>query len=245
LRVAAAAAGPKLKLLLEYELVRAELLFRLANMDAKERGSVMKSLGIVWLLMLMVISAAAADEPDAATLVSWMTGSFSSAAQAAADSAYYDIRLEMAPIWTERDDALWLYVEQAVAGMTDRPYRQRVYRVSQGPDGVFASAVYTLPDPAQLVGAWRQDQPLEGLTPEDLELREGCTVFLRYDGEGRFSGGTEGDGCLSGLRGAAYATSEVTVGPGLIESWDRGFDAEGNQVWGAEKGAYVFLRNPQ
>jgi hypothetical protein len=37
------------------------------------------------------------------------------------------------------------------------------------------------------------------------------------------------------------ATSEVVVSPGRIESWDRGFDAEGVQVWGAEKGAYVFL----
>ena len=37
------------------------------------------------------------------------------------------------------------------------------------------------------------------------------------------------------------ATSEVVVSPGRIESWDRGFDAEGAQVWGAEKGAYVFL----
>ena len=93
-----------------------------------------------------------------------------------------------------------------------------------------------------LVGAWREQNLLKGLTPEDLELREGCTVFLKYDGNGRFVGGTEGNGCLSGLRGATYATSEVIVGPGRIESWDRGFDAEGVQVWGAEKGAYVFLR---
>jgi hypothetical protein len=25
-------------------------------------------------------------------------------------------------------------------------------------------------------------------------------------------------------------------------SWDRGFDADGNQVWGAEGGGYVFHR---
>ena len=37
----------------------------------------------------------------------WMVGSFSSAAQAAADESYFDIRLEMVPIWTERRDATW------------------------------------------------------------------------------------------------------------------------------------------
>ena len=50
-----------------------------------------------------------------------MTGNFSSAAQAEADSAYYDISLDMAPIWTDREDAGWLYVEQAVASMLTSP----------------------------------------------------------------------------------------------------------------------------
>jgi hypothetical protein len=137
---------------------------------------------------------------------------------------------------------LWLYVEQAVASMTDRPYRQRVYCVSEGETGVFESAVFTLQEPEKVVGARRDAEPLKALTPEDLELREGCTVFLKYDGEGSFVGGTEGNGCLSGLRGATYATCEVMVMPGRIESWDRGFDKEGAQVWGSEKGSYVFLR---
>jgi CpeT protein len=205
----------------------------------------MKSNWLIWIFLLLAATPASAVEPDAALLASWMTGSFSSAAQAAEDSAYYDIRLEMAPIWTDRDDAVWLYVEQAVAGMTDRPYRQRVYRVSQAESGVFESAVFTLPEPETQVGAWRDPEPLKNLAPEDLELREGCTVFLKHDGKGSFVGGTEGNGCLSGLRGAVYATSEVIVGPGRIESWDRGFDAEGSQVWGAEKGAYVFLRDTE
>ena len=99
------------------------------------------------------------------------------------------------------------------------------------------------PDPAAVVGAWADVSLLAELTPEDLELRAGCTVYLTFDGAGRFFGGTEGHGCASGLRGAAYATSEVVVSPGRIESWDRGFDEGGNQVWGAEKGAYLFLRS--
>lgn len=202
----------------------------------------MKWYWVFLAIVLPAVSLAETGQTDLEKLAGWMSGSFNSTAQAAEDSAYYDIRLEMAAIWTERDDAVWLYVEQAVAGMTDRPYRQRVYRVSENEKGVFESAVYTLPEPEKLVGAWQDQELLKGVTPEDLLLREGCTVFLKYDGEGRFEGGTEGNGCLSGLRGAAYATSEVIVEPGRIESWDRGFDTEGAQVWGAEKGAYVFLR---
>jgi hypothetical protein len=56
-----------------------------------------------------------------------MTGSFSSQEQAAADTSRYDIRLEMAPIWTDHPNGKWFYVEQAVAWSLEKPYRQRVY----------------------------------------------------------------------------------------------------------------------
>lgn len=68
-------------------------------------------------------------DPDMFELLEWMTGHFSSREQAAADSAYYDIRLHMVPIWPDRKDGHWLYVEQLMVGRT--PYRQRVYHVSR------------------------------------------------------------------------------------------------------------------
>jgi len=67
-------------------------------------------------------------------------------------------------------------------------------------------------------------------------------VNLFWRGDGYYTGSTVGKLCESNLRGAAYATSEVTVKSDRIISWDRGFDNEDNQVWGAEKGGYVFLR---
>jgi hypothetical protein len=190
----------------------------------------------------VVAADEAAQRAGCGTLVDWMTGSFSSAEQAAADSSYYDIRLEMVPIWPERSSAHWMYIEQAVAGHTDAPYRQRVYRITQLEEGLFKSEVFTLREPAAAVGAWADEEPLGELSPDDLELRRGCAVFLRRDGSEEFSGSTIGRGCGSDLRGAAYATSEVVVGPGRIESWDRGFDENGAQVWGAESGPYVFIR---
>lgn len=197
-----------------------------------------------WILLglvLLMAAPAAAEDMNVATLAEWMTGSFSSAAQAEDDSNYFDIRLEMVPVWTDRDDAHWLYVEQAVAGMADKPYRQRVYRVRHLEGNQYESAVFTLPEPEKYVGVWQKEDPFDDLTPADLIPREGCTVYLTYMGDERFEGGTRGEGCLSTLRGAAYATSEVVIIPGRVESWDRGFDAEGNQIWGAENGPYIFI----
>jgi hypothetical protein len=181
---------------------------------------------------------------DLAQLVTMMTGHFTSAKQAAADEDYFDITLHMVPIWRERSDAHWLYVEQAVTGMADKPYRQRVYRVSQRGD-VFESAVFELPEPEKYIGTWRDDIPLADIGPADLIERPGCAVYLCKTGPCKFSGSTPGSDCLSSLYGAAYATSEVTITKDQVISWDRGYDPDGKQVWGAEKGPYVFDRQPE
>lgn len=171
-----------------------------------------------------------------------MAGRYSSAAQAKADRDFRDVRLHMVRIWPERTDAYWLYVEQAMATTLDKPYRQRVYAVKVDPDGTVASHVYELPgDPMSFAGAWQDPKRLDLTSPELLTPREGCTVFLEADGE-TWKGATRPNTCVSTLMGAAYATSEVTIGRDVLTSWDRGFDAAGKQVWGSTKGPYRFVR---
>lgn len=207
--------------------------------------SAIRKISLLITLCGLLVAGSAAHAGDLEDLVTMMVGSFSSAEQAAADpDNYWDIRLEMAPIWTDRTDGVWLYVEQAAASSLDAPYRQRVYRVTEAGDNLFESAVYTLPDPAAAVGAWRQENPLAHWTPDDLETRQGCSVFLARTEDGSFRGSTRQKECLSNLRGAAYATSEIVIQADRLSSWDRGFDAEDKQVWGAEKGGYVFLNAP-
>ncbi len=182
-----------------------------------------------------------------------LTGSFSSAEQAAADPEHFlDIRLRSVRIWENRRSTgregrlapVWLYVEQASASASDRPYRQRVYEIVDGrEDGHVLSRVYTLPEPSAWAGAWRDPSRFDALRPEDLTLRFGCTVELEWDEVALvFVGGTRGEACASDLGGASYATSEVRLGWGGMATWDRGYDAEGRQVWGSETGPYQFVR---
>ncbi len=199
-----------------------------------------------WLLLVLLASPAAAVDgtppgEELRRLAGLMSGSFSSAAQAAADPDFRDIRLSMTPIWTTRGDAVWLYVEQAVAGSEAAPYRQRVYRLTQLDGDLFESRVYALPAPERVVGAWRQSEPLADLAPADLVERDGCAILMRRRGE-TYAGSTLGRLCASELRGAAYATAEVVLTAAEMRTWDRGFDDHGQQVWGAEKGPYVFVR---
>lgn len=179
---------------------------------------------------------------DLDRLAAWMTGTFSSEAQSKADPTYFDVRLHIAPVWTVRTDAKWFYVEQAIATSLDKPYRQRVYRLRALADGLFESQVFELKDPAAAVGAWAEANPLATLEPSALVDRPGCAVLLRAVDPSTFAGSTLGSQCASTFRGAAYATSEVTVTATGLVSWDRGYDAAGKQVWGAEKGGYRFER---
>lgn len=179
------------------------------------------------------------------TLRDYMVGSFSSAKQSARDPENYrDIRLEMVQIWPDRTDGTWLYVEQAVASSLDKPYRQRIYRLSQNPDHTFRSDVYTLPEPAlRFAGAWQNPEKLAGLRPEQLSLKDGCAITLTWHNcKEIFTGSTTGAGCESSLQGAAYASSEASISPFGMITWDRGFDAAGNQVWGATQGGYIFVK---
>ncbi|MDQ3020354.1 MAG: chromophore lyase CpcT/CpeT [Bacteroidota bacterium] len=180
---------------------------------------------------------------DINALVNMMEGSFSSEDQSKNDTDYYDIRLYMKKIWTNRTDGRWLYVEQASADYIDKPYRQRVYRITQSGDNNFESAVFTFNEPLRFAGEWTNENALSELTPDSLTLREGCTVYLSLIDDTTFQGSTKSIDCESDLRGARYATSEVKITKNEIITWDRGFDEFGKQVWGASKGGYIFKKN--
>lgn len=196
-------------------------------------------------LFLLPAILAQAPQPGGSLdeLTRFMTGSFSSAEQAKADPKnFFDIRLEVARIWNERKDGVWLYVEQAAADSLAKPYRQRIYHLTALSDGRFQSVIFTLKgDPLRFAGAWKSTEQFKGLTPEDLETRKGCAVFLVRE-KGLYRGGTRERDCESSLRGATYATTEVEVSADELVSWDRGYDASGKQVWGAVRGGYRFRK---
>ena len=209
----------------------------------------MKQCLIIFMLFILIGKLTAQDDQpakdhsnDMSLLVSYMQGSFSSEEQSKNDTDYFDIRLQMKRIWSDRSDAIWIYVEQAVSSKLDKPYRQRVYKVVPLQDGIIESAVFTFPEPLKYAGDWKKDEPLINLTPDDLIQRVGCSVYLSKVADGSFVGSTKDKGCESDLRNAKYAVSEVIINKDGMISWDRGFNDNDEQVWGATKGGYVFKK---
>ncbi|MEM1358758.1 MAG: chromophore lyase CpcT/CpeT [Bacteroidota bacterium] len=198
------------------------------------------------LLCLFACSTTSTTAPAAAPSAALnelkvaMSGAFNSSAQAESNDAYYNILLHMQPIWKDQPGH-YLYVEQAVASAADKPYRQRVYRLEQRGKRLI-SHVYELPEPGRFIGAYADTDRLKVIGPDDLIERKGCAVYLKKDKYGVYRGSTKKKSCKSSLRGASYATSRVSITNDFIQSWDRGFNAEGEQVWGATEGGYMFFK---
>ena len=174
-------------------------------------------------------------------LLDLMTGAFSSEEQARLDSLFYDISLVMFPIWKDDRKSKWLYVEQAVSQSMDKPYRQRVYKISLAQDNLLESMVFELKDPERFIHGWEDPDIFNQINPDSLLLRQGCAVYLQRK-EDCYVGSTKDKDCESSLRGASYATSKVRICKNQIISWDQGWNDADQQVWGAETEGYIFQR---
>ena len=176
------------------------------------------------------------------TLQTYLTGKFDSEAQSLSDPTYYAVQLWTCAVNAPTIGERVLYVEQALLDSLAQPYRQRLYVVEPGvnPATDAVSRVFELAAPNGFVG-WCQSPLAAEITADQAFEREGCRVEMTWLGD-HFEGATPGKACLSDLQGATYATSEVEAYADRIESWDRGWDATDQQVWGATAGPYIFDR---
>jgi hypothetical protein len=142
---------------------------------------------------------------------------------------------------TKRNNKFYLYVEQAMAEKPDSPYRQRIYEVEQMNDTLYVSWIYLLPNAKRFIGKKGSD-PIFSQIADSLLIKAGCEVFLRPQPDGSYTGGTLNRNCPSDRSGATWTSSEVVLTPGRMVSWDRGWNDAGEQVWGAVKGGYIFIR---
>jgi CpeT protein len=206
----------------------------------------MKNVLLVIIAVMSVTGIAAQSQKikskDVKKLAQRMIGEFSSEEQSKTDTSFFNIMLRMKRILSSRKDGYWLYVEQSVATAQNKPYRQRVYHVYKENDTTVASKVYEMKNPLQYTKGWEDESKLATLVTDSLIDRQGCSIYLRKNKQGNFVGSTPGKDCLSSLRGATYATSEVTIYNDKLISWDRGWSKEDKQLWGAVKGGYIFKK---
>lgn len=136
-----------------------------------------------------------------------------------------------------------LLLEQSYAIDPGRPYRIRVLRAEQGPDGLIIHN-QALHDEQRFWGGVDDLSVRSAIRGQDLRLLEGCTYVVR-ETEGGFIGEVEpGCRCRVERKGTvAYLVSSFELDAAGMRTIDRGHDPETHeQLWGALAGPFSFER---
>lgn len=183
-------------------------------------------------------------ERQVAEVSARLEGVMTTSAQAAANAKAPDVRMTTCRVRAVDAPAfVLLYQEQAMSVSLDKPYRQRFLLIAPSSDQKTVESLTFKPtEPKSLTGLCSKPEA-ERVVPFKLSATGAdCRVLLKPVGED-FVGNTPEQGCPANVRGAVRITNTVTLYKDGMDTQDRGFDAEGKQVWGAKESSYQFRRS--
>ncbi|CAL1405626.1 unnamed protein product [Linum trigynum] len=221
----------------------------------RAQGLAVKTLVLIGGALLVKRFTKSTTRWDHARLVSEsLTGEKFSREQASRDpDNYFNIRMLMCPAAEMVDGSKVLYFEQAFWRTPQKPFRQRFYMVKPCPKELKCDvevSTYAIRDAEEYKNFC--DRPKDQRPhPEEVigDIAEHLTsIYLnRCDRRKRclYEGSTPPEGFPNSWNGASYCTSELAVLKNSeVHMWDRGYDDDGNQVWGVREGAYEFKTAP-
>lgn len=181
---------------------------------------------------------------DIKTLARWMCADFSNQQQAFDNPPFYaHIRVCIRPLPLTIFPEPSLFLEQAYDFMLNRPYRLRVLKLNVVNERI-ELANYKVKDEERFLGASRDLDKLQKLTPDQTELMQGCDMFVDWTGKS-FQGTVKpGKNCRVIRNGKeTYLENSFEVDEHQLISLDRGFDPQTHElVWGSVAGAFHFVR---
>lgn len=191
------------------------------------------------------VAQAAPLEAQATEVADRLIGTLSTVHQSLSDRRVPDVRMVTCPVTvTDAESApgvSFLYQEQAIALTPEQPYRQRFLRIAPHPTSQSVeSMAWKPPELASWVGLCQKPLAQRQVRLADLGSPL-CQIYLKPAGD-RFVGTTPPEGCPTNFRGATRSTNRIVLEANRMETWDRGYDAAGQQVWGAQDESYRFQR---
>lgn len=183
-------------------------------------------------------------EQQVKEVVSHLDGAMDTSAQANTNPKAPNVRITTCKVKVADAASLnrpqaFLYQEQALSQKLNQPYRQRFLRIAPSVDQrSVESAVFKPPAPKAWIGLCDKPEAERVVKVSDIG-ESNCSVFLQHQSD-RYVGETKAGGCPSNYKGAVRITNRILLHKTGMDTWDRGLDAAGNQVWGAKDSAYQF-----
>lgn len=218
---------------------------------SRARGFVIKTLVIIGGALLLRRLTKSKTRRDHARLVSHsLCGEKNAREQAARDpDHYFNLRMVTCPAAEMVDGSKVLYFELAFWRTPQKPFRQRFYMVKPCSKEMkcdvelSTDAIRDVEEYKNFCDRPKDQRPL----PEEVigDIAEHLTtIHLKRCERGKrclYEGTTPPGGFPNTWNGATYYTSELAVlKNNEIQMWDRGYDDDGNQVWGVKEGPYEF-----
>jgi len=207
----------------------------------------------LWLSAVFPFPVKASDvslEQQVKEVASRLEGVMDTSAQAATHPKASNVRMTTCRVSVTGDESttgnatIFLYQEQALSDNLVKPYRQRFLQLSASPySRSVRSQSFKPTNPSAWTGFCNRPDVDRVLKLTDLG-RPVCNVFLRPSGE-NYVGNTPANGCPANVRGAVRITNHIELYKTGMDTWDRGFDANGKQVWGAKAESYQFRRTSE
>jgi hypothetical protein len=201
--------------------------------------NILKGIVLAFFLTAPAQAQSIPVEEQVQAVVAHLIGVMDTSAQAAVNPERVVVRMTTCKIQVAEDpNSVYLYQEQALAKSLNQPYRQRILNILPSSDDRVESKSYKLVKQENWVGLCDRPENERNLSKSDLD-RSVCSVFLKpvvtiYVGE------TQPGGCPANVRGAVKITNTIILNSAGMETWDRGFDANGKQVWGAQDESYQY-----
>lgn len=202
------------------------------------------------LCLLAVVGPVSATDPGQSIeqvndVVNRLSGVMDTSAQAAANSKAPNVRMTTCKISlsdaSPEANTVYLYQEQALSAKLASPYRQRFLQISPSTySQTIRSRSFRPADSKAWIGLCNQPEAARAVKLSDLG-KPVCNVFLKRSGDD-YAGRTPIDGCPAHVRGAVRITNQIMLHPSGMDTWDRGYGADGKQVWGAKAESYQFRK---
>lgn len=175
-------------------------------------------------------------------VVNYLVGEMNTTAQAAENPKIAKVQMTTCEVsFPNSANSVYLYQEQAIIDQLNQPYRQRFLQIKPGADGrSIESKSYKPQNAHNLINFCNKSLTQRQLKQSDLG-ESVCTVILTPI-EGGYLGETPPAGCPTTARGAVRITNTIILRPDGMDTSDRGYDANGRQIWGARDNFYQFRR---
>ncbi|KAK4256873.1 hypothetical protein QN277_006539 [Acacia crassicarpa] len=221
----------------------------------RARGLVVKSLILLGGALLVKRLSKSTTRWDHARIVSQsLAGEKYSKEQASRDpDNYFNIRTLTCPAAELVDGSKVLYFEQAFWRTPQKPFRQRFLMVKPCPKELKCDvelntyAIRDMEEYKNFCDRSKDQRPQQEEVIGDI-AEPLTTIHLKRCPRGKrclYEGSTPPGGFPNSWNGASYCTTELAVMKNKeIHTWDRGYDDDGNQVWGPKEGPYEFKPAP-